>query len=60
MQELLYLSENAGSYMSRYSFYNSNFNQVKDYEAYTLTPSGKKNSSQRFQNFPESIQQCFL
>ncbi|HMK24869.1 MAG TPA: DUF3857 domain-containing protein [Chitinophagaceae bacterium] len=42
LQELLYLSENAGSYMSRYSFYNSNFHQVKDYEAYTLTPSGKK------------------
>ncbi|MEI9913102.1 MAG: DUF3857 domain-containing protein [Bacteroidota bacterium] len=42
MQELLYLSANAGSYMSRYSFYHSSFHQVQDYEAYTIPPSGKK------------------
>lgn len=42
VQELLYLSSNAGSYMSRYSFYHSSFHEVHDYEAYTLLPSGKK------------------
>src|SRR5258705_2509490 len=42
MQELLYLSPKAGSYMSRYSFYHSSFHPVQDYEAYTITPEGKK------------------
>lgn len=41
-QELMYLSENAGSFMSRYSFYNSSFHKVLNYEAYTEPPSGKK------------------
>ncbi|MBL7744354.1 MAG: DUF3857 and transglutaminase domain-containing protein [Chitinophagaceae bacterium] len=42
VQELMYLSDNAGSFMSRYSFYHSGFHQVKEYEAYTISPSGKK------------------
>jgi len=41
-QEILYLSENAGSYMSRFSFYHSSFHPVDRYEAYTETPGGKK------------------
>lgn len=42
VQELLYLSPNAGSYMSRYSFYTSTFHQVTEYDAYTIPPTGKK------------------
>lgn len=41
-QEILYLSENAGSYMSRFSFYHSSFHPVNRYEAFTETPGGKK------------------
>lgn len=41
-QEILYLSENAGSYMSKFSFYHSSFHPVDRYEAYTETPGGKK------------------
>jgi hypothetical protein len=48
MQEIQYLSENAGSYMSRYSFYNSSFHMVKDYEAYTIPVSGKKIAVKEF------------
>jgi len=42
VQDLMFLSENAGSYMSRFSFYHSSFHQVPAYEAYTIPPSGKK------------------
>lgn len=42
MQELLYLSPHAGSMMSKYSFYHSSFHQLKEYQAYTMPPSGKK------------------
>lgn len=41
-RQTLYLSSNAVSYMSKYNFYHSGFHEVKDYEAYTTTPSGKK------------------
>jgi len=40
--ELMYLSSNAGSYMSRQAFYHSSFRQVRNYKAYTITPAGKK------------------
>jgi hypothetical protein len=42
MRQTLYLSSNAASYMSKYNFYHSGFHEIKDYEAYTTTPSGKK------------------
>ena len=41
-QEILYLSENAGSHMSKFSYYHSSFHPVEKYEAYTETPGGKK------------------
>lgn len=40
-QELLYVSDNA-VYMSRFGFYQSGFNEVKSYTAYTISPEGKK------------------
>jgi hypothetical protein len=41
IQELLFLSPNA-VYMSRFGFYHSSFNELREYEAYTITPEGKK------------------
>src|SRR5262245_16778429 len=48
VQELMYLSANAASYMSHYSFYHSSFHQLQDYEAYTIAPGGKKLSVKDF------------
>ncbi|KIC93537.1 hypothetical protein OI18_17465 [Flavihumibacter solisilvae] len=41
-QKILYLSANAGAYMSKYSFYQSGFHELKGYEAFTKTADGKK------------------
>jgi hypothetical protein len=40
-EKLLYLNTNL-SYMGRYSFYHSNFHEVRDYAAYTQTTTNKK------------------
>jgi len=40
-EKLLYLNTNM-SYMGRYSFYHSNFHEVRDYAAYTQTAANKK------------------
>lgn len=57
-QEILYLSENAGSYMSKFSFSHSSFHPVEKYEAYTETPGGKKIQVKEFktsQNISSSV-----
>lgn len=41
VQELLFLS-NSAVYMSRFGFFQSSFNTIESYEAYTITPDGKK------------------
>jgi len=41
IQEMLFLSKNA-VYLSRFGFYQSSFNTIENYEAYTVTPEGKK------------------
>lgn len=56
-QEIMYLSENAGSYMSRYSFYQSSFHEVTRYKAYTLA-NGRKTDVKDFkssQSISESV-----
>lgn len=42
LQQLLFLSSNAGAYMGRYGFSHSSFHRLLDYEAYTQTPENKK------------------
>jgi len=41
VQEMLFLSGNA-VYLSRFGFYQSSFDTIENYEAYTITPEGKK------------------
>jgi len=41
-EQIMYLSANAASYMSKYNFYQSGFHQLTAYEAYTKTAAGKK------------------
>lgn len=41
VQELLFLS-NSAVYMSRFGFFQSSFNTIESYEAYTITPDGRK------------------
>ncbi len=42
LEQILYLSENASAYMSKYNFYQSGFHELLDYQAYTKTADGKK------------------
>jgi hypothetical protein len=42
VQQLLYLSNNASAYLSRYSFTHSSFHQLQAYQAFTRTPDSKK------------------
>ncbi len=42
VQQIEYLSGNAASFMSEYGFFQSDFQQVVAYEAYTKTPNDKK------------------
>lgn len=58
VQDIMYLSDNAGSFMSKYSFYHSSFHQVMNYKAYTITASGKKAEVKDFKtthNVSESV-----
>lgn len=41
-QQLLYLSSNAATYMTKYGFSHSGFNEVTAWSAYTKTAEGKK------------------
>jgi hypothetical protein len=41
-QQILYLSTQAGSYMSNYRFMHSSFNELQQYEAYTRLANDKK------------------
>ncbi|MBC8035128.1 MAG: DUF3857 domain-containing protein [Chitinophagaceae bacterium] len=41
-QKILYLSDNAGAYMSRYGFSHSSFHELREYQAYTQTKADKK------------------
>lgn len=41
VQQIMFLSANAAAYMSKYNFYQSGFNEVSGYEAYTKTAEGK-------------------
>ena len=41
VQEMLFLSDNA-AYLSRFAFYQGSFDTIENYEAYTVTPAGKK------------------
>jgi hypothetical protein len=47
VQEMLFLSNNA-VYLSRFGFYQSSFDTIDDYEAYTITPEGKKIAVKEF------------
>ncbi len=40
--QILYLSAEAGAYMSRYGFTHSSFNELQQYEAYTRSANDKK------------------
>lgn len=42
LEQILYLSNNAATYMSRYGFTHSSFHQLQEYEAYTHTSDKKK------------------
>lgn len=41
-EQLMYLTTTAATYMSRYSFTQSSFHEVVEYDAYTQTPDNKK------------------
>ena len=41
VQEMLFLSDNA-VYLSRFGFYQGSFDTIENFEAYTITPAGKK------------------
>ena len=41
VQEMLFLSDNA-AYLSRFAFYQGSFDTIENFEAYTITPAGKK------------------
>lgn len=41
-EQMMYLSSNAATYLSRYGFTQSGFHQVTEYEAYTQTADNKK------------------
>ncbi|HTL08770.1 MAG TPA: DUF3857 domain-containing protein [Chitinophagaceae bacterium] len=40
--EIMYLSSNAATYMTKYSFYQSGFHELQGYQAFTKTADGKK------------------
>jgi hypothetical protein len=42
VQQFMYLSANAGAYMSKYGFTHSSFHELEEYAAYTKTPDNKK------------------
>jgi hypothetical protein len=42
VQQFMYLSSNAGAYMSKYGFTHSSFHELQEYAAYTKTPDNKK------------------
>lgn len=42
LEQIMYLSANAGAYLSKYNFYQSSFHKLTAYEAYTKTAEGKK------------------
>ena len=41
VQEILFLTDNA-VYLSRFGFYQGSFDTIENFEAYTITPAGKK------------------